>query len=216
MKDKLNFKKSIEHNFLNKDYWEDRWKSLETSWDIGYSSPAIEEYILQYPDKSAKILIPGCGNAYEVEFLWNLGFRNITVIDISPKAVHVLKDKYSDKKGVSVFCENFFDHLGRYDLVIEQTFFCAISPSLRPQYAEKMHKLLNKNGRIIGVMFNRAFEKTGPPFGGSILEYHEVFKKYFKIQTMEECYNSIQARRGNEIFINLKKINKDDVIINEI
>jgi glyoxylase-like metal-dependent hydrolase (beta-lactamase superfamily II) len=65
--------------------------------------------------------------------------------------------------------------------VLEQTFFCAIPTLLRSKYAEKMHELLNENGRIIGVMFNKNFEKKGPPFGGSIAEYQFIFKKYFEI-----------------------------------
>ena len=196
---------SLEQTNLDKDYWEEKWSSQKTGWDIGYSSPAIEEYILQYPTKEASILIPGCGNAYEVEFLWSRGFSNITVLDISTTAVQILRDKYQDKKGVTVICEDFFNHHSKYDLVIEQTFFCALHPDLRPQYAEKMHELLNENGRIIGLMFNRNFEKEGPPFGGNIPEYQDLFRNYFQIQKMEECYNSIEARKGSEVFINLKK-----------
>ena len=196
---------SVEQTNLDKDYWEEKWSSQKTGWDIGYSSPAIEEYILQYPSTEASILIPGCGNAYEVEFLWTLGFSNITVLDISTTAVRILRDKYRDKKGVTVICEDFFNHHGKYDLVIEQTFFCTLHPNLRPKYAEKMHELLNENGRIIGLMFNRNFEKKGPPFGGSIAEYQDIFRNYFQIQKMEECYNSIEARKGSEVFINLKK-----------
>ncbi len=190
---------------LAENYWEERWINEKTSWDIGYSSPAIEEYILQYPNKEASILIPGCGNAYEVEFLWNRGFSNITVLDISTTAAQILRDKYQDRKGVTVICEDFFNHHGKYDLVIEQTFFCALHPDLRPQYVNKMHGLLNKGGRIIGVLFNRVFEKDGPPFGGSVLEYQNLFNNDFEIQKMEECYNSIEARKGSEVFINLKK-----------
>lgn len=191
---------------LDRNYWESRWEKRETGWDIGYSSPAIEAYLLQYPNKEAKILIPGCGNAYEAEFLWTQGFTNITVLDISESAVQILKDRYADRKGISVICEDFFEHQGKYDLVIEQTFFCAISPSLRTQYAEKMHELLNPDGRIIGVMFNREFQEKGPPFGGKISEYQLIFEKYFQIQKMEECFNSIASRKGSEIFINLKKM----------
>ena len=190
---------------LDENYWEERWINEKTNWDIGYSSPAIEEYILQYPNKEASILIPGCGNAYEVEFLWNRGFSNITVLDISTTAAQILRDKYQDRKGVTVICEDFFNHHGKYDLVIEQTFFCALHPDLRPQYVNKMHGLLNKGGRIIGVLFNRVFEKDGPPFGGSVLEYQNLFNNDFEIQKMEECYNSIEARKGSEVFINLKK-----------
>ncbi len=190
---------------LDENYWEERWINEKTNWDIGYSSPAIEEYILQYPNKEASILIPGCGNAYEVEFLWNRGFSNITVLDISTTAAQILRDKYQDRKGVTVICEDFFNHHGKYDLVIEQTFFCALHPDLRPQYVNKMHGLLNKGGRIIGVLFNRVFEKDGPPFGGSVLEYQNLFNNDFEIQKMEECYNSIEARKGSEVFINLQK-----------
>lgn len=198
----------LEQTNFDKDYWEEKWGSQKTGWDIGYSSPAIEDYILQYPIKEASILIPGCGNAYEVEFLWNLGFKNITVLDISTTAVQILRDKYQDKKGVTVICEDFFKHHGKYDLVIEQTFFCALHPDLRDRYAEKMHELLNDNGRIVGLMFNKNFEKEGPPFGGSIAEYHDIFRNYFQIQKLEECYNSIEARKGSEVFINLKKTMK--------
>ena len=196
---------SREQKTLDKNYWEERWENQSTGWDIGYSSPAIEDYILQYPNKGASILIPGCGNAYEVEFLWNQGFRRIIVLDISPTAVEILQKKYQDMEGVSVICEDFFNHQGKYDLIIEQTFFCALRPELRPQYVEKMHELLDEGGRIVGLLFNRNFEKDGPPFGGSVLEYQSLFKYDFDIQKMEECYNSIPSRKGSEIFINLKK-----------
>ena len=201
----MNDDSSFEQKRLDKNYWEERWENHLTGWDIGYSSPAIEEYILQYPNKVASILIPGCGNAYEVEFLWNLGFTNITILDISTTAVQILRDKYLDRKGVTVICEDFFLHQGKYDLIIEQTFFCALRPELRPEYVKKMHELLDQGGRIVGVLFNRNFEKDGPPFGGSVLEYQNLFNDDFDIQKMEECYNSIPSRKGSEIFINLKK-----------
>jgi 2-keto-3-deoxy-6-phosphogluconate aldolase len=63
----------------------------ETGWDLGKASPAITHYMTQYRDKKAAILIPGCGNAYETEFLIDHGFTNITLIDIAPKAVEALK-----------------------------------------------------------------------------------------------------------------------------
>lgn len=201
-------KKFSDQNNFDQNYWEERWESRQTGWDIGYSSPAIEEYIVQYENKEGKILIPGCGNAYEVEFLSNLGFKNVTVLDISSNAVEILKEKYKDREGVTVICEDFFKHDGNYDLIIEQTFFCALNPNLRKHYAEKMHELLKGNGKIIGVLFNRTFEKNGPPFGGSISEYQSIFEKYFEIEKMEECYNSIAYRKGSEIFINLKKDSK--------
>ncbi len=190
---------------LDQNFWNQQWENRETGWDIGYSSPPIEDYMKQYSDKNAKILIPGCGNAYEAEFLLKNGFTNITILDIAPKAVEILQEKFKNNPEIRVILGDFFEHQEKYDLIIEQTFFCAISPLQRKDYVKKSAELLNENGRIIGVLFNKIFEKAGPPFGGNTAEYQFIFKKYFDIQTLEPCYNSIDARAGSEVFINLKK-----------
>lgn len=194
------------HNDLDANYWEAKWQNLETGWDLGQSCPAIEAYIQHNQNLADKILIPGCGNAYEADFLWNLGYRNITVLDFAPKAADYLREKFNGKEGIEVICENFFDHSGRYDLILEQTFFCALPPLMRNNYAQKMHDLLNENGRLVGVLFDRKFTQNGPPFGGSLSEYELIFKKYFQIIKLEKCENSIPARQGTEAFINLRKL----------
>lgn len=190
---------------LNREFWNERWRNEQTGWDIGYPSPPIEEYIRQYGDKNAKVLIPGCGNAYEAEFLLNEGFTDITILDISDWATEVLKERFKNHPEIKVVCEDFFTHQGKYDLIIEQTFFCAIPPEMRNDYVRKSWELLHENGKIIGVLFARVFEKQGPPFGGTAEEYEERFRKHFETVKLEKCYNSIAPRRGNEIFINMKK-----------
>lgn len=193
---------------LDRDYWNNCWEQSKTGWDIGFASPAITEYMAQYPHKDAAILIPGCGNAYEAEYLLANGFTNITLIDIAPKAVELLQEKFSETTAIKVICEDFFQHEGRYDLVLEQTFFCAIPPSRRKEYAEKMAALLNANGKLVGLLFDRTFEQEGPPFGGCPCEYKPVFEPHFHIRTMETCYNSIPPRKDSEVFIQLVKKQK--------
>lgn len=190
---------------INREYWEERWQKNETGWDLGTAAPAITEYMSQYPNKDDSILIPGCGNAYEAEFLRAQGFTNITLIDISPKAATQLRQKFQAFKEISVICEDFFRHEGKYDVIIEQTFFCAIPVSRRTEYAEKMAALLNPGGRIIGVLFDRQFDQPFPPFGGCPCEYKPIFEPHFEIKTMAPCNNSVPARAGTEVFINLLK-----------
>lgn len=192
-------------NPLDQNYWNERWQKNETGWDVGYASPALTEYMAQYSNKNAAILIPGCGNAYEAEFLLANGFTDITLIDISAKALETLKGKFINETSVKVLCEDFFQHKGKYNLIIEQTFFCAIPPSRRKEYAKKTASLLNENGKIIGVLFDRTFEQNGPPFGGCPCEYKPIFEPHFVIKTMEKCYNSIPPRVDTEVFINLVK-----------
>jgi len=190
---------------LDQQYWNERWELKETKWDTGMPTPAIKTYMRQFHDKHAAILIPGCGNAWEAAFLVNEGFTNITLLDIAPKAVEILREKFADNPQVKVLCEDFFQHKGQYDLMIEQTFFCAILPEQRNAYAEKAAELLRDDGRIIGVLFDRTFDPPGPPFGGCPCEYKPVFESRFIIKVMDTCYNSIPGRIGKEVFINLVK-----------
>ncbi len=83
-------------NQFDKNYWQQRWDMAETGWDIGYASPPITDYIDQLDNKDLKILIPGCGNAHEGEYLINKGFKNTFLIDIAPGAFANLKKRFPD------------------------------------------------------------------------------------------------------------------------
>lgn len=192
-------------NLLDQDFWNQRWEKNETGWDIGYASPAIIQYFEEIKDKNAKILIPGCGNAYEAESLLKLGFNNIHILDISEIAIQNLQEKYKNNPEIKIINEDFFDHQSSYDFIIEQTFFCALNPNLRLNYVKKMHELLKPNGVLMGLLFNTIFEKAGPPFGGLKSEYEILFKDNFKIIHLNETSKSIPPRLGHEIFIELQK-----------
>ena len=99
---------------------------------------------------------------------------------------------------------DFFKHEGEYDLVLEQTLFCAIDPSKRAEYVKKSSELLAENGKLAGVLFNTHFD-GGPPFGGSIEEYNGLFREYLRELSIKECYNSIEPRSGKECFLIAKK-----------
>lgn len=191
--------------FHSQNFWNTRWQQGETGWDIGYPAPAIQEYIRQYRNKNAPVLIPGCGNAYEAEYLLNQGFKNIKLIDIAPEAVKRLQQKFAGNPEIHVECADYFQHKGQYELIIEQTFFCAIAPERRKEYAAQAYALLKEKGKIAGVLFNRFFDQDGPPFGGNPVEYASVFGPYFDIKIMKECYNSIPPRAGAELFIIFEK-----------
>lgn len=190
------------------EYWNKRYDSADTHWDMGKVSPPLQEYFDQLTNKEEAILIPGCGNAYEAHYLLNKGFTNVTLIDISDKLI----DKLWEQLGVAyegkirIINEDFFELKGEYDLIVEQTFFCALDPSLRKDYAHKVHELLKPGGKLVGVLFNREFEgKTEPPFGGNKEEYIHLFSPLFKLNTMEPCYNSIVPRAGFELFVIMQK-----------
>jgi methyl halide transferase len=189
---------------LDKDYWDSQYKANTIAWDLGGVSPAIKIFIDTLKDKNSAILIPGCGNSYEAEYLIEKGFTNITIIDIAPSLVENLQCKFVGNSNVKIILGDFFEHQGSYDLIIEQTFFCALPPTMRQKYGYKMHQLLTDAGKIIGLLFDRNFEK-GPPFGGSKKEYILLFKDAFDILKMETCKDSIAPRAHSELFIELQK-----------
>jgi SAM-dependent methyltransferase len=189
---------------LDGDYWDTQYQHNTTGWDLGQVSPPLKSFVDRLSNKNSTILIPGCGNTYEAEYLLEQGFTNVTVIDIAPTLVAALQAKFGDNPNIKVICGDFFEHQGKYDLILEQTFFCALPPSLRQKYVWKMHQLLADEGIFAGLLFNRNFE-AGPPFGGNKEEYENLFQKAFHFQQLAVASNSIAPRAGSELFIEFKK-----------
>lgn len=189
---------------LNQEFWNEKYATAQIGWDLGQVSPPLQAYIDQIRDKEIKILIPGCGNAYEAQYLLDKGFKNITLLDIAPLAVAQLKKQFETQAAIRVLLVDFFEHEERYDLIFEQTFFCAIPPQMREQYVKKMHDLLNPHGRLVGLLFNRVFE-SGPPFGGSMESYQNLFSVSFTFLHFEKAENSVAPRAGTELFMILEK-----------
>ena len=182
----------------------------------------MQAYFEQLTDKRLSILIPGCGNSYEAAWLLENGFSSITLVDISDVLMEKLRDRFraftnstntpdTASPGHSpaapplrLIAGDFFDLGDSFDLIIEQTFFCALDPSRRKDYVEKMYHLLRPGRKLAGVLFDRDFGE-GPPFGGHKEEYAALFGEKFTLKRFEPCYNSIKPRAGTELFFIAEK-----------
>ena len=186
------------------DYWSQRYQAGNTGWDIGYPSPPIVDYLDQIADKSLRILIPGAGNAYEAEYAWKLGFPNVFVVDLAREPLDNLAARVPDFPRDQLLHEDFFQHTGQYDLIIEQTFFCALppTPETRRAYAEKMNALLAPGGKLVGLWFSEQHLGVPgqPPHGGTRAEYLGYLAPFFELETFAPATNSIKPRRGRELF----------------
>ncbi len=189
---------------LSDDYWNQRYLDGQTGWDLGSISPPIKAYVDQLTDKNLRILIPGAGSGHEAEYLHQQGFMNVHVLDFAPEAIAAFLKRNPTFPVTNTHVADFFAHQNTYDLILEQTLFCAIDPILRQKYAEHASALLRSGGKLIGLLFNREFE-GGPPFGGNTTEYMGYFSPYFRELSMEDCYNSVEPRGGSEVFIRLVK-----------
>ena len=116
---------------LDKDYWANRYSDSNAPWDIGEVSRPIREYIDQLILDDRSILIPGCGYGYEGEYLWRKGFRNVYFLDFSNEPLKSIKIRCPEIPQENFICKSIFELNGTYDLIIEQTLFCALDPNLR-------------------------------------------------------------------------------------
>lgn len=190
---------------LDKDFWNKRYLESDTAWDLGKISPPLKEYFDKIENKELKILIPGAGNAHEAEYLFHKGFKQIYILDIALEAIKNFKKRVPEFPDEHLICGDFFEHHNTYDLIIEQTFFCAIHPSLRKEYALKIHELLKTNGKLVGLLFDDKLNDDKPPFGGSKAEYLNLFSAHFNIKQIETANNSISPRATRELFIIFEK-----------
>tara|TARA_A100000171_G_scaffold52460_1_gene70915 strand:+ start:9274 stop:10092 length:819 start_codon:yes stop_codon:yes gene_type:complete len=188
----------------NQEYWTKRYEDDDIGWDIGGASSPLLAYFEQLENKALKILIPGAGNAYEAEYLHKNGFTNVHILDISKIPLANFKQRNPTFPDEHIHHKDFFKHKGKYDLVIEQTFFCSFEPDpmTRVKYATKMASLLVPKGKLVGVLMEISAMEPNEhrPYGATEAEYRTFLKPYFDIVVLEECYNSIASRKGDEFF----------------
>ena len=186
-------------------FWKEMYNNGQTGWDIGSISTPLKTYFDQLAPKNIRILIPGCGNAYEAEYLFEKGFTNVFLADISNVPLNNFKKRVPSFPEDHLLHIDFFTHKDQYDRIIEQTFFSSFPPGKRTTYARQCHHLLVPGGKVAGVLFDIPLYDDHPPYGGSKEDYIPVFEPWFDLNVFERCYNSIAPRAGSELFILMEK-----------
>ena len=178
------------------DFWESRYRDQVMPWDAGKVPAALQEYLPKIRN-GGRVLIPGCGSAYEAGYLAENGF-DVLAIDFSPAAVEVAK-RNLPRFGNIVRIADFFDFdCGvPYDFVYERAFLCALPVQMWPQYAVRAAQLLRPNGELAGFFFFKKTEK-GPPFGTSPRALHALLDPYFELVENKAVTDSIPVFQGSE------------------
>lgn len=186
------------------EFWEEKYIKDQTPWDLGQPNPVFIQTLKDNEFlQPCKILIPGCGRGYDAVAAARLGY-DVTGLDFSPKAIsfaNELSKKENQKinflvKDIFEMEDSFNDS---FDAVYDYTFFCAINPDKRNQYANKIHNLLKDNGKFVAVLFPVEKRDGGPPFSVDLLESYKLFSQKFQLCFSSKIINSIQPRKGREI-----------------
>jgi methyl halide transferase len=197
----------------SKDYkqedWQRHYDANDLGWDLGQVAPPFVKLWQEKKLPLGKVLIPGCGRGHEVIFLAENGFE-VTGIDYSEGAVTYLKDALQKKNlQGQILHQDFFSlddsHAGVYDWVLEQTFFCAISPKHRRDYVMNVARLL-KPGGILAGLFYHTDKQGGPPYNTTREDIEKYFSDNFEILELEKTSLSAEQRKNKEWLGILKKI----------
>ena len=189
------------------DYWNERYQQGNIPWDVGKVTPPLQQFFDQLEDKTQRILIPGAGYAHEAAYLHHQGFSEVYICDWAECAVKDVRQRLPDFPEEHLIINDFFAIEEKFDLIVEQTFFCSLPPKLRSSYVEKAANLLQNRGILMGLLFAQPFPFDGPPFGGTPEEYRQLFLPHFDLITFDIADHSISPRAGRELFIHLKKKN---------
>jgi len=180
----------------SKEHWENIYQTKkpdEMSWHQDKPSTSLDLIAEISLDKNAKVIDVGAGDSRLVDNLIDLGFRNITVLDISSNALERSKKRLGKKADsikwvVSDIGE--FETEDRYDLWHDRAVlhFLTKEEDIN-KYIETARRFLNQNGYLIVSTFS--FNGPKKCSGLEVKQYSEdsmkkLFSDFEHIRSFEE------------------------------
>lgn len=181
------------------DFWDHRFRGNVTPWDAGRVPDDLRAFVRAFGDRQVapRVLIPGCGSAYEARHLAELGWR-VTAIDFSAAAIEAARATLGPYADCLMLADFFaFDAGAPYDLMYERAFLCALPRRLWADYARRSAELLDAEGLLVGYFFY-SNEPKGPPFGTTREELQTLLSPWFALVDDEPASDSIPVFAGKE------------------
>jgi len=178
------------------EFWEKRFRDNFTPWDAGRAPTALAQFLKTEP-RGRRVLVPGCGSGYEVRAFAESG-HDVLAVDFAPAAVEraqKILGPLSERVRLADFFESDFG--APFDLVYERAFLCSLPRALRPRYAQRVARLLEPEGRIVGFFFFEGGER-GPPFGLKPGELETLLGANFERTADAAVHDSIPIFAGKE------------------
>jgi len=169
------------------NFWDERFEKKYMPWDKGGVPRHFADFVKKQ-ESTLRCLIPGCGNAYEVAVLAQVGWQ-VTAIDFSIVAVQNAQQLLGTLATHVVHADFFaYEPSFSLDLIYERAFFCALPPTLREAIVHRWAQLLPVNGRLAGYFFFDDADnasKKGPPFSIHRAAFGALMSTYFDL--IEDC-----------------------------
>ncbi|WP_106914570.1 class I SAM-dependent methyltransferase [Chryseobacterium aurantiacum] len=198
----------------NKKHWENVYETKnpdQVSWTQEKPNTSLELIRSFGLDKGAKIIDIGGGDSNLVDYLLEEGYENITVLDISAKALEKAKERLGSSANTIKWIATditTFEPTETYDIWHDRAAFHFLTT---PEQVSKYIDIAEKN--IKGFMVLGTFSKNGPTkcSGLDIQQYDELsltekFEAGFeKITCITEDHKTPFGTTQNFVFCTFKK-----------
>ncbi|MEZ2350434.1 methyltransferase domain-containing protein [Caballeronia sp. RCC_10] len=186
-------------------FWDERFDQRFTPWDQAGVPEAFQSFVAALPEpRASKVLIPGCGSAYEASFLAGRGCT-VRAIDFSASAVAAARGQLGARADI-VEQADFFSYQPPFapDWIYERAFLCALPKARWADYAGRMAALLQPGALLAGFFFIGATPK-GPPFGIERDELDALLTPHFELIDDREVSGSLPVFAGRERWLTWRR-----------
>ncbi|KAI9303186.1 S-adenosyl-L-methionine-dependent methyltransferase [Cunninghamella echinulata] len=186
--------------------WEEKWCTGDILWDEGECSPALVELVENEKTKSLLPtsgcgLVPGCGSGYDVKFLATSSLHMFG-LDMSKTCIELCNKKHPNAAELNYeFIQGDFFNFkvpeGGFDLAYDYSFFAALPPYMRSDWANRFSRIIKSDGILICLMYPLEEREIGPPYSVSVESYTEFLSPSFDLIFIKDAIG-YECRLGKE------------------
>ncbi len=201
-----------------KQHWENVFstkKETEVSWYQQKPETSINFFIENDIPKEVKIIDIGGGDSYLIDYLLEMGYKNLFLLDISENAIQRIKNRLgANAEKITFIVSDVLDFQSEttFDVWHDRASFHFLTAENEISYYKK---LVSNSIHENGFLFMGTFSENGPLkcSGLEITQYSEakfetVFGNEFeKIKCFEENHQTPFDTIQNFIFCTFKKAN---------
>jgi len=181
------------------DYWDERYKANDTTFDWYVSYEPLKDIIAPLMNNDSKVLVAGCGNSRFSAQLYDSGIHDITNVDISDVVINQMKNRYKDMDKMSWLAMNgiemdFPDN--NFDVVVCKATIDALlcgGNSFHQAYQlnKQISRVMKKGGKYIVVSYGQPDTRIDHFRRKKLcweIEHHTIDKPVFSCDSAPSSY----------------------------
>lgn len=189
---------------MEKEFWDDRWKTNEIAFHLEDVNPILLDHFEKLSLKSGRrVFIPLCGKTKDINWLLKNNYKVVGIelneiaveelflqLKIKPNITKVNNLTLCSFNNLEIYLGNFFDLseniLGYIDAIYDRAALVALPFSMRENYSKHIVKITNNAPQLL-ITYN--YDQSlldGPPFAVLTDEIKKLYKDNYKISKIDE------------------------------